>query len=284
MTDTRTPPRLNAHGLATRLIGATALCAAMLTLGNARAQEIKAVDPAPVPDAADDMTVSADESEDWLPGEISGHVALTSNYVDRGFTSSSNDPAIQGSLDYAFDTGVLGTQGYVGMWSSSVNIEGDTSTAHVEIDALFGLRGEIGDLAWDIGGAYYVYPGTRNNDNFDYWEIPLVLDYAVTDRVNLELVNLFAWDNQFDTGLANYTTAIASYDIASKYVDFQLFGGVGYQYVEQDYNGVDWRLGATATIKGVDFTVAYTDTNYRASECGNNQCNAKVIFTVGAAF
>ena len=67
-------------------------------------------------------------------------------------------------------------------------------------------------------------------------------------------------------------------------MDLQLFGGVGYQYVEDDFNGTDWRLGATVTVKGVDFTVAYTDTDYRASECGNNQCNAKVSFTVGMEF
>ena len=120
-------------------------------------------------------------------------------------------------------------------------------------------------------------PGTRSADNFDYWEIPVVLGYQVDDRFALELTNLFSPENQFNTGLANYVIGLAYYDIPVPYVDLQLFGGVGYQYVEDDFNGTDWRLGATVTVKGVDFTVAYTDTDYRARECGNNQCNAKVL-------
>ena len=71
---------------------------------------------------------------------------------------------------------------------------------------------------------------------------------------------------------------------AGESYDLQLFGGVGYQYIEDDFNGTDWRLGATVTVKGVDFTVAYTDTDYSARECGNNQCDAKVVFTVGMEF
>ena len=227
---------------------------------------------------------AAAEAEDWLPGVVGGHVALTSNYVDRGITQSSNDPAIQGSLEYSVGTGLGDTRAYIGTWSSSVDLEGDRSTAHVEIDALFGIRGEIDDFSWDVGGAYFYYPGTRSADNFDYWEIPIVLGYQATDQLALELTNLFSPENQFNTGLANYVIGLAYYDIPVPYVDLQLFGGVGYQYIEDDFNGTDWRLGATVTLKGVDFTVAYTDTDYRARECGNNQCDAKVSFTVGMEF
>jgi uncharacterized protein (TIGR02001 family) len=227
---------------------------------------------------------AAAEAEDWLPGVVGGHVALTSNYVDRGITQSSNDPAIQGSLEYSVGTGLGNTRAYIGTWSSSVDLEGDRSTANVEIDALFGIRGEVDDFSWDVGGAYFYYPGTRSADNFDYWEIPVVLGYQATDQLALELTNLFSPENQFNTGLANYVVGLAYYDIPVPYVGLQLFGGVGYQYIEDDFNGTDWRLGATVNVKGVEFTVAYTDTDYRARECGNNQCNAKVSFTVGMEF
>lgn len=253
------------------------------------AQDTKLQNPAPAPQAGDvpgpdEKTNDEAADDDWLPGEVSGSVALTSNYIDRGFTNSSNDPAIQGALDYALPTGIGNTKGYVGFWSSNVDIEGDRDTAHIEIDAFFGFRGEVGDLGWDVGGAYLYYPGTRGADNFNYWEIPVVLTYAATDRLSLELVNLFAWENQFDTGLANYVTGNVYYDIPVPYVGLQLFAGVGYQYIEDDYNGTDWRVGATVNVKGLDFSVAYTDTDYRARECGNNQCNAKVVFTVGTEF
>lgn len=275
-----------------RLIAAAGFVGVLFYLPAAvSAQGTQLQSPAPSPEASDvedidgsDAAADVAADDDWLPGEVSGSVALTSNYVDRGFTNSSNDPAIQGALDYAVPTGIGNTQGYVGFWSSNVNIEGDRDTAHIEIDTFFGLRGEIGDVGWDVGATYLYYPGTTSSDNFNYWELPVVLGYQATDRLGLELVNLFAWDNQFDTGLANYTTGNVYYEIPVPYVGLQLFAGVGYQYIEDDYNGIDWRAGATVNVKGVDFTVAYTDTDYSASECGNNQCNAKVVFAVGMEF
>lgn len=240
--------------------------------------------PAPLAEEIEEAERKENTSEQGLPGEIGAHVALTSNYIDRGITQSSNDPAIQGSLEYSAGTGLGNTRAYIGTWSSSVDLEGDRSTAHVEIDALFGIRGEIDDFSWDVGGAYFYYPGTRSADNFDYWEIPVVLGYQVSDQCALELTNLFSPENQFNTGLANYIIGLGYYDIPVPYVSLQLFGGLGYQYIEDDFNGTDWRLGATVTVKSVDFTVAYNDTNYRARECGNNQCDAKVSFTVGMEF
>lgn len=258
----------------------------------AGAQETKLQSPAPAMEASEagDVESATDEADelaandDLLPGELSGSVALTSNYVDRGLTNTSNDPAIQGSLDYAVPTGVGNTKGYVGFWSSNVDLEGERDTANLEIDAFFGLRGELGDIGWDVGGTYLYYPGTRGADNFNYWEIPLVLTYQATERLGFDLTNLFAWRNQFNTGLANYTTGNVYYEIPMPYVGLQLFAGVGYQYIEDDYNGVDWRAGATVSVKGVDFAVAYTDTNYRARDIGKNQGDAKVVFKSAPSF
>lgn len=282
------PPR-TVSGVLERSAFCCALCVVALAPVAAGAQSPKPEGSAPEPLAeeiqeAEEKEAAAGEDE-WLPGEVGGHVALTSNYVDRGFTQSSNDPAIQGSLAYSVGTGIGDTQAYVGMWSSSIDLESDRSTAHVEIDALFGIRGEIDDFSWDVGGTYLYYPGTRSADNFDYWEVPIVLGYQVNEQLALELTNLFSPENQFNTGLANYVLGLAYYEIPVPYVDLQLFGGVGYQYVEDGFNGTDWQLGATVAVKGADFTVAYTDTDYKARECGgNNQCDAKVTFTVGMEF
>ena len=61
-------------------------------------------------------------------------------------------------------------------------------------------------------------------------------------------------------------------------VSFKLFGTIGNQSVERFVNyGIpndnywDWQLGATATVWGVDLTVAYTDTNIDVAGCLNTQ-------------
>ena len=44
-------------------------------------------------------TIAADDGFD-IPGEFSANVALTSDYRFRGISQSSNDPALQGGIDY----------------------------------------------------------------------------------------------------------------------------------------------------------------------------------------
>ncbi len=232
------------------------------------------------------LTAGADD-DDALPGTVSGSVALTSNYVSRGITQTSNEPAIQGTLEYALETGVLGTSAYIGMFGANAKLEGERDTSTVEIDALFGLRGEVGDtgITWDLGGAYYAYPGTKHSDNFDYWEIPLIVGYDVTDWLGIEIFNAYTPEYQFNTGHANYTAGTLTFTVPVPYVELQVFAGLGYQYIEDAPSGTDWTGGVTATVKGVEFTIAYTDTNYHARACGgNNQCDAKIVFTVGASF
>ncbi len=231
--------------------------------------------------------LAVEQPTDWLPGTLSASIALTSNYIYRGITLTDNEPAIQGTLDYELQTGLLGTSLYVGTFGSNTKLAGDTDTAHVEIDALFGVRGNIGDskLTWDLGGAFYAYPGTPPRDNFDYWEIPLHLTYKAVEPVEIQLINAYSPEYQFNTGAANYTSGLVTVEVPNGYVAWKVFGGLGYQYVDKAASGTDWTCGMTVTIKGVDLTVAYTDTNYHARECGgNNQCDAKAVFTVGAGF
>jgi uncharacterized protein (TIGR02001 family) len=80
---------------------------------------------------------------EWLPGKFSSAVALTSNYMSRGITQTDNDPAIQGSIEYSIETGLLGTSAYLRGFGSNAKLRGDTDTSTVELDALFGIRGDI---------------------------------------------------------------------------------------------------------------------------------------------
>lgn len=66
------------------------------------AREEGALDPAPLPATADapaaDAPVAEESAEDSLPGELTGDVALVSDYVDRGISNSNHNPALQGGL------------------------------------------------------------------------------------------------------------------------------------------------------------------------------------------
>ncbi len=111
-----------------------------------------------------------------MPGEFTGGVALTNNYIFRGITQSDDDPAIQGNLNYALETGFAGTSVYGGVWGSNVDFN-DGDGAHVELDWSFGLSGEILDsgVKYTLGGIYYSYP---SRSEYNYWEVAPTLTYA----------------------------------------------------------------------------------------------------------
>ena len=55
------------------------------------------------PEAQPQVQEAAPEKEktgEWLPGEFSGAVYLTNNYIFRGISQTDNGPAMQGSIGY----------------------------------------------------------------------------------------------------------------------------------------------------------------------------------------
>ena len=130
-----------------------------------------------------DASAAAPAEEDSSWGKIAGTVALTSDYMFRGISQTDNDPAVQGSLEYSYNTGFYNITPYLGFWGSNVDFN-DGGDAHVELDTTFGFRGDLLDtgVSWDLGGIYYAYPGAGRLDgessNYNYWEIPVRLSYS----------------------------------------------------------------------------------------------------------
>ncbi len=93
--------------------------------------------------------------------EISGNIALTSDYRFRGISQSNEDPAVQGGFDVGFEPGF-----YLGTWASSIDFgdsDNDTgSYGTLEVDYYGGWRGPIGDSDFgiDVGYAYYTTRAT----------------------------------------------------------------------------------------------------------------------------
>jgi uncharacterized protein (TIGR02001 family) len=84
--------------------------------------------------------------------ELSANVAVTSNYVFRGFTQTDDGAALQGGLDYAHETGL-----YAGVWGSNVD-------KGLEYDLYAGYAGSVGDFGYDL--AYLTYNYT-DSDFYD---------------------------------------------------------------------------------------------------------------------
>lgn len=94
--------------------------------------------------------------------DISGTIGSVSQYSFRGLTQSDEHPAIQGSIDYAHDSGL-----YAGIWGSTVDFN-DGDEASIEADVYGGWSGEYNDVSLDAGLIYYAYPGAENSLNYDF--------------------------------------------------------------------------------------------------------------------
>lgn len=178
--------------------------------------------------------------------EVSGTVSFTNDYRFRGISQSAGDPAVQGSLDVAFDNGV-----YAGIWGSNVDFEDD---AKLEIDYYVGYGNDINDdFSYDVSYAFYTYPGY--NTDAEYGELTLGLYYG-------DLGFSFAYsDDFFNTGeSAQYYSADYSVGVTEE-VSLDLHAGYStgdYWDGTTDINDFqDYSIGLSGSAVGLDLSAVY---------------------------
>lgn len=179
-------------------------------------------------------------------GELSGNVALTSNYVWRGQTQSDGEFAVQGGFDYA------SSLFYVGTWASTVDDFGIDASS--ELDLYAGFTPSIGPVSFDIGTIFYFYPNTDVDS--DFIELKVAATYSPIEALELG-VGAYASNDYLATGGDSlYLEATAGYTINDM---FSVSGGYG--QFDQDTLGTyeTWNLGGTFSFKGFDFDLRYFD-------------------------
>jgi uncharacterized protein (TIGR02001 family) len=245
---------------------------------------------APPEDASAPDSGQADQAKDGLPGELTADIALVSDYIFRGITNTDHNPAVQGGLIYTADIGLPYAQPYLGFWGSNVDFD-DGGEASVEIDLMFGFSGTIADIDWDLGGLYYTYPGAASDLNYDYWEIPLQLSYAVDDQWSIFAQYSYSPDYFANSGSAHYLLAGARWQQPIHSMMLGVEATTGHQWIAdnaaygaEDYQ--DWRVALSLTIGKITFAAAYTDTNLGKGQCfsGTNQCEPRATLSLAASF
>jgi uncharacterized protein (TIGR02001 family) len=226
----------------------------------------------------------------WIPGEFTGGVSLTNNYVFRGITQTDDDPAIQGNINYTLDTGFEGVKVFGGVWGSNVDFN-DGDGAHVELDWSFGLMGDVGDtgLSYSLAGIYYQYPA---QGDYNYWEVAPGLTYMPLDWLTLVGQYFYSPDFFNGTGAANYLAGgvKVGIPIPDNWFTLTLEGYTGHQWIDDntkfgtdDYQ--DWKLGLSVGIKNITLSAYYTDTDLDKRNCGGtNNCDARAVLALSATF
>lgn len=214
--------------------------------------------------------------------EVSGNVALATDYVFRGISQTTSDPAIQGGFDAVHDSGF-----YTGVWGSNVQFAGS-----LELDYYAGFGSSINEQAsYDVGVIYYDYPGGNLGGGVDpeYWELYGGLSYdfgkgSVSGKISYSP----DYFGETDTGV--YYEAGVDVPLPQ---GFALATHVGYQTInegaaskggffsseEDSYK--DWKIGISKEYAGLGFDVSAKGTNLDGKDCFNlDICDTTVILTV----
>ena len=229
--------------------------------------------------------VQAQERDDLDPVasgdgfEISANVALTSDYRFRGISQSDESAAIQGGFDAEFGPGF-----YIGTWGSSVDFDSNEGyDGSLELDYYAGWSSAIGDTDFgiDVGYIYYDYPGD-NGDEGDYGEV-----YVSGSWKDFSLSVNYSDDYYGGTGkffyyAADYSIGLfdtgVTVDFHVGYNDFDKAG----EFLSNDQDQyTDWSVALGYSWAGVDFSVAYVDTDLDKEDVfGTDWADSTAVFTI----
>jgi uncharacterized protein (TIGR02001 family) len=204
--------------------------------------------------------------------EITGTVGAVSDYDFRSVSLSAKDPALQGSIDYAHDSGL-----YAGVWGSNIDY-GDSVDGDLEVDLYVGFANQINDdLGYDIGVVYYTYPGA--DDIEDYPEFYAGLTYKW-----FEIKQWYSNDNSGTDLDSWYTEANASFDLVEN-LSLGLHAGYNYGDVFEDFEYLDYSVGLTYTLGHFDLGLKWVDNDMDdqiESDVFNSE--GRAIFSISTTF
>jgi uncharacterized protein (TIGR02001 family) len=226
--------------------------------------------------------------------KLSANVALTTEYVFRGFSQTAENPAIQGGFDAT--CGIF----YAGLWASNLDWGGDllgNDIANIEIDYYLGIKPVTGKITWDLGIIYYSYPGSADlfvgRDN-NYLELKVGGSAEIWKDGTFGVTVFYSPEYQYETnGVWTIETSFAQ--VLPKIGIFTpTFSALlGYQSGDSTYQAIFlggledkylyWNAGVTfgfADKWSLDFR--YWDTDLPSALCKNQtfQCDERFVGTL----
>ena len=204
---------------------------------------------------------------------VTANLAVTTDYVFRGYTQTGEDAAVQGGVDWADPSGW-----YIGAWASKIDF-GSGDDASMEVDIYGGYAWQINDVSYDLGVIYYAYPGADEMSGYDFVEAYLSLGYGL-ETVSLSAAAHFTPDNFGETGAGWYLTGGLSRPLSES---LSVDANVGFSQVTPDFGEdyLDWNLGLSYSFSRFAMDLRYHDTD--APDCAG-ACDTRVVLSLSADF
>lgn len=238
-------------------------------------------------------------AEEASPHTFTANVGVTSDYIFRGITQTTHNPALQGGVDYAHSSGL-----YAGLWASNVSWIVDsgavaTGSVSTELDTYFGFRNTLqNEFSYDVGYVRYNYLGSYTAN--------VAGGFAKADTDEIYLGVGYKWlSAKYSYGLGNFLTVPGAQ--GTNYIEVNAnvpLGDSGYTLGAhagtQTYKGSvaaafantpsysDYKLGVSKDFSGFLVGLAYTSTNaspfYTYAAKGGNWGKGVTALSVSHSF
>lgn len=221
--------------------------------------------------------------------DVSSTWTVVSDYDFRGITQSAQDPAVQGSLDYAHDSGF-----YAGLWGSSIDFgPGDPN---VELDLFTGFSHSLdSNFNYDVGATWYTYP---SESSLNYVELYAGVGFEAPSGLSLKGKFFFSpdWGGSSTPGSpsAQYVSADLGIPLPQ---NFSLSAHAGYSFGDfwddlEDAGGgapyFDYSIGVAYTAGQFDLGLRWIDGSDLKESDGTPgdvfSSESRVIFSVATTF
>src|SRR6478672_611627 len=212
---------------------------------------------------------SADRPENAFGYTVAAGMA--SDYIYRGVTLSSHQPAVGAAFEARFGNF------YGGSTITSVKLP---TVPAAELSFSSGVRPSLSGIDFDFGFTYFLYPGEVSTSGTDYWEFAARADKKLTEKVRVAAG--FAYSpNISNTGAwSKYAAAGIGVDLpASKIlqgVSASFTTSAGYFWFGNQSPALggfplpayaNWNAGVTFTRNRFHLDLRYYDTNLSRENC-----------------
>jgi uncharacterized protein (TIGR02001 family) len=138
--------------------------------------------------------------------KLTAGAVLMSDYIYRGISYSAHQPALGAYVDVQ--------HGWLYAWTNFNSVKFSTSPA-AELTMAAGIRPTLGPFEFDIGAAYYYYPGEIGPDLSNYWEAHATMSHKLTEKVTLGATLAYA-PNVWQSGAwGTYAAGAISFELPS---------------------------------------------------------------------
>lgn len=196
--------------------------------------------------------------------QVTGSVAVHSDYRHRGVSYSERDPAAQATVAWDHASGL-----FAGASATSVKIEPSYTDTRLQALYYVGFARDMWrDWNWEAGVLRYTYPGSKSVPSWDYTEWYVGLDRGGSSLRLFQSPDYFAEGGRSWYVDANHSVPLRDHLALTLHLGFLRLGHDYFRDDRQDANSrFDARIGLSYTWKQVRFDVGAVGVSRISDDC-----------------